>query len=183
MSRQNAILLAVAAASVLAVLTAPRPAPPPDPGRDVPELIPDHVRSVGMALATEDLVAGRVTLPEAAARFRELERLAGLPGADPPNLVQVRPGPWSENRAETGADRLYLRVLAHVEAGVEFAPPGVADEVFGRLGREYLALRSGGRPLEVPDLLPDRRDAVLAQARAAAERAAAGLASARRPAP
>jgi hypothetical protein len=175
MSKHSAILFVVAAAAVLAVGTGPRPVP----GRGAPDLPTEHVQSIGTALVTEDLIAGRVTLAEAAARFRELERLAGPPDTRLGGLAHVRSGPWSHTPAETDADRLYLRVLVHVEAGVEYDPPDLAGEVFARLAREYLGLRAGGRPLVVPNLPPDRRDAVLTWVRQAAERVAAGRVSAR----
>ncbi len=182
MSKRTAVLLAVVAASVLVALTGPRhdPAtPPPGPGRETPALLPEHVRAVGESLVTDDLIAGRVSLAEAAARFRALEQLAESPGPGDPGAAYVRPGPWSCLAADTNADRLCLRVLVRVEAVMEFNPPGDPEEVFARLVREYLELRPGGRPSVVPDLPPDRRDAYLTLVRQAAERAASGPVPAR----
>src|SRR5947207_2623325 len=67
----------------------------PDPVLETPGLPPEHVRAVGQSFVARDLIAGRVTLSEAAARFRVLERLAALPDTGGPGDGYVRPGPWS----------------------------------------------------------------------------------------
>jgi hypothetical protein len=183
MSKQSAVLFAVVAAAALTVLTCPRRepvGPPADPDRETPAPPPEHVRVVGTALVTHDLIGGQLTLAEAVARYRELERLAELPGVRAGGGAPVRPGPWSDRTADTDADRLCRRVLSHAEAGVEFEPPDRAAEVFARLAREYLRLRSGGQPLVVPDLPPDQRDAFVTGVRRAAARAAAGGSAPRR---
>jgi hypothetical protein len=122
----------------------------------------------------DDLIGGRVTLLEAVARFRKLERLAELPGVCTADSAHVRPGPWFDEPQSTEADRLYLRVLAHVEAGVEYTPPYVSAETFARLEKEYRGLRFQGRPLIVPDLMPDKGEEFLAEVRQATLRAASG---------
>ena len=177
-------LLAVAAISIFTVLTCPRPRPSSptfDSERDSSTPTSEHIRAVGKALVTDDLIGGRVSLSEAAARFRELERLAELPGVSAADSAFVRPGPWLDEPPTTEADRLYLRVLAHVEAAVEFSPPYVSAETFARLEQQYRGLRSDGRSLIVPDLMPGKREAFLAEVRLATLRAASGQLPIRRP--
>jgi hypothetical protein len=176
MSKHSAALVAVGAIALFAVLNCPRhrPCPSAHSERESPTPTPEHVRAVGKALVTDDLIGGRATLSEAAARFRELERLAELPGFRAAASASVRPGPWFDEPPTTEADRLYLRVLAHIKAGVEFTPLHISAETFARLEREYRRLRFGGRPLIPPDLMPGERDEFLAQVRQATLRAASG---------
>jgi hypothetical protein len=143
----------------------------------------EHIRAVGKALVTEDLIGGRLTLSEAAARFRELEQLPELRENSTVASAYVRPGPWFDQPAPSEADRLYLRVLTHVEAGMELAPPLASAEVFARLEREYKALLSQGRPPTIPDLAIETRQAFLAEVRPATLRAASGQQPVRRLAP
>jgi hypothetical protein len=167
MSKPGAAMLAVLAASAVGLLAVPRPRPSPPP---------EHARVVGKSAVTADLIAGRITLPQAAARFQELERQVLLPGGSTASHASVRPGPWAESPTDGDAAQLYRRVLARVEEGVAFEPPEVADEVFGRLEREYRGLLADGQTMTVPDFSGDRRDAFLTEVRRATARAAAGRA-------
>jgi hypothetical protein len=184
MSKHSATHVAVGVAVLLAAMTCTRSRSSPlavDAVRGLATPTAEHVRAVGKSLVTDDLICGRLTLAEAAARFRALEQLPELRGSSAGDSAYVRPGPWSNDPPTTKLDRLYLRVLACVEARLEHVPSVTSARVFARLEQEYRELHSPGHPLTVPDLVPLRREAYLAEVRLATLRAASGQQQVRGP--
>jgi hypothetical protein len=127
-----------------------------------------YLRLVAKGLIARDVAAGRRSLVEAAALFRELDRLppASIELARLDEVDASLPIP-----GQTEEERLCRHVLAYVRAALAGGEPDRAEAALTRLADEFFAERRvrGAIQLPAPDSGESVRE-VLARAREAFER-------------
>jgi hypothetical protein len=151
--------------------------PPPPPRSDADRCPADpaievlFVRSVARDLVAQEVIAGRMTVPEAVAMFAWLDAHPPWYPAAPPGQMAVLAG-LSDPGDYTEAELLGLRLVAHAEVAARSAsaPVGCAERVRG----EFLAVRAQGKFTRLPAVPEDRCARLLDQARIEARRAMSG---------
>jgi hypothetical protein len=141
----------------LALYLAPRPEPP---GAAAPAelLSPDPAaaqaiaRSAAKEAIAREVIAGRMTLPEAADRFGRLNAMPPPAPVRVPNLLAADAG-LADSGGYTGAELPALQVVAWVAIVAREDCPDRAEEVAARARDQFRADRAAGRlarPPEVP---------------------------------
>jgi hypothetical protein len=173
------VLTATTAAYHLVPHTAPLAPPQPDADRGPDDRAFEALfaRSVARDLVAREVIAGRTTVPEAAALFAWLD-------ARPPRTKAAWPGQLTEQAGlpdpggYTGAEMYGVRVVSEVGVSARSdatLPPGCVD----RARREFLATRARGAFDPLPVLPEDQCVQLLERARAEARRMTAARASTR----
>jgi hypothetical protein len=174
--------LAAGAAAIALAYTAtrfpPYPEPlPPDwaaqPGPRDPAIEAVAVRSAAKHLVAWEVIAARMTLPDAAARFGWLNALP------PPFRAFPRDGPasepWLPDRGGfTEAEWLAAEVVEWVASEVRADPRVQAGEVRTRLVGEFRSARAAGRLARLPVFPEGERAGLLERAEAEAARRRSG---------
>jgi hypothetical protein len=147
------IFLAVALVVALPVVYCRHPAGPDDlpPGEAAPPApawpdVPDAL--VARSLLARDAAAGRRTLLEAAALFRELNRRP--PVVMPPAYADPN-GPPLTIPLDTEEARLCRQVILHAYYALRSVAPGRADAAVARLEAEFFAERRAHGAIRLPD--------------------------------
>jgi len=166
------VIICVAAMMCAVVFCSPRPAPPsankvgeyrePDPA-----IRHAVVRTVAKDMVAREVIAGRLPLPDAAARFGWLQALP--PAADPdlaPEFLAELVGLPADERYGAG-EVLALRVVVWVRR------PELSDDPIRSQEaalRQFLEARAEGRLTRLPEVSKDERARILAQAEVEATR-------------
>jgi hypothetical protein len=180
--RPGRAALAVGAAAVALTYTAIRfpsyPDPPgtggaaePEPGDLAAEAV--AARSAAKHLVVREVIAGRMALPDAAARFGWLNALP------PPFRAFPQDGPasepWLPDRGGfTEAEWLAAQVVEWVANEVREDHRVRAGEVRARLVGEFWSARAAGRPARLPEVPEGERARLLERAEAEAARRRVG---------
>src|SRR5262245_37262773 len=141
MKRWPAVILALTLSGALAVVFCPRvPGPdeliPPTETEALAEGFPETpaLRMLAKKLIALEAAAGRRSLVEAAALFRELNRL-------PPEAILVPPMneafPRSRLPGRTDEERLCRQVVVYASVALGDGPPGDAEAAVARLEAEF----------------------------------------------
>jgi hypothetical protein len=131
-----------------------------------PEVRHALVRAAAKDLVARELIAGRMALPDAAARFGWLNALPPKAQTRPPEVLAVLAGlPAGEKYGE--GEALALQVVAWLGRPVLSDDPPRAQEVALRQFREA---RAEGRLARLPEVAEDERARLLAQAEVEATR-------------
>jgi hypothetical protein len=166
--RDARIALAVvcAAAMACAALLISPCRRPPNPDAAIDHLDPDpavrhgDVRAAAKDLVARELIAGRMSLPEAAARFGWLNALPPKAQTRPPEVLAALAGlPAGEKYGE--GEALALQVVAWLGRPALSDDPSRAQEAALRQFREA---RAEGRLARLPDVAEDEGARLLAQA-------------------
>jgi hypothetical protein len=169
--------VAFAAGMACAVFLGSPPSTRPNSDRAVDRLAPDYldrdpavrqmvVRAAARDLVARDLIAGRMALPEAAARFEWLNALPPTTQTHPPEHLAALAGlPAGEKYWE--GEALALQVVAWLGRPVLSDDPARAQEAALWQFREA---RAEGRLARLPEVVEDERARLLAQAEAEATR-------------
>jgi hypothetical protein len=151
--------------------------PPPRPRPDVewypadPAVEVLFVRSLARDLVAGEVIAGRTSVPEAAAVFAWLDALPPRCPAAAPDRIAVLAG-LSDPGGYTQAELLGLRVVAQVEVMVR--PASVTLGCAERVRGEFLAARAQGTFTRLPAVSEDRCARLVDQARIEARRVMSG---------
>ena len=162
------VIVCVVAMMCAALFCSPRPTPP-DPDGAADYLDPDPasrhvlVRSYAKDVVAREVIAGRMALPDAAARFGWLNALppAAAPTLPPELLAALVGLPAGERYGE--GEVLALQVVAWVRRPVLSDDPVRSQEAALRQFREA---RAEGRLARLPEVPEDERVRLLAQAEA-----------------
>jgi hypothetical protein len=114
-------------------------------------------RSAAKGEIVREVIAGRRSLPEAAALFGWLDAISPRTVAIPPHELAARAGLADENY--TADELLAVQVVARVAIVAREDSPAQAAELTARVRGEFLAAREAGRF----DRLPEIPDADLVQ--------------------
>jgi hypothetical protein len=154
------------------------PQPDADRGPDDPGFEALLARSVARELVAREVIAGRTTVPEAAALFAWLD-------AQPPRTMAAWPGQLTvqaglpDPGGYTEAEMKGVRVVAQVAAAARCpvpSPPGCVE----RVRAEFHAARARGEFAPLPAAPEDRCAPLLEQARVEVRRMSVGRAAGRR---
>jgi hypothetical protein len=164
-------VVCVAAITCPVLLISPR-RPAPNPNAAVDYLDPDPavrnrlVRAAARDLVARELIAGRITLPDAAARFGWLNALPPKAQTRPPEVLAALAGlPAGEEYGE--GEVLALQVVAWLGRPVLSDDPARAQET---ALRQFRDARAEGRLARLPEVVADERARLLAQAEVEATR-------------
>ena len=184
MRRRIPVVLAVVCAvgmACAAVRFTPRPPPVhadeavDDPGPD-PAVRHALVRAAARDVVARELVAGRMALPEAAARFGWLNALPPAARTRPSEHLAALAGLPADEKYEEG-EALALQVVAWLRRS------GMGDESVRAQEsalRQFREARAEGRLTQLPEVAESERARLLAQAEAEANAAAGSVAPRRR---
>jgi hypothetical protein len=173
------VLTAMTAAYHLVPRTGPLAPPQPDVDRDPGDSGFEalFVRSVARELVAREVLAGRTTVPEAAALFAWLDARPPRTKAAWPGQLSVQaglPDPGGYTEAEMHGVRVVAEVAAAARSPVP-SPPGCVE----RVRAEFLATRARGEFATLPAAPEDRCAQLLEQARVEVRRLTVGRAPGR----